>query len=85
MILFNKFIFFQTVMVYLNPMMKQGGKLGNLLEWRLTKKQVNKIKHCENGNIGLKKEKNIKKLKILHLNKGSKFLTNSNELTSLAG
>ena len=36
--------------------------------------------HIEAGNISKPKEKIIKNLKILHLNKGSKFLSNSNEL-----
>ena len=46
----------------------------------MTKKQQNKIKHSENGNIRKSKEKVFKKFKILHLNKSSKFLVNSKEL-----
>ena len=48
--------------------------------WWVSRKQLNKKMHSENGNIGQKFKKRVKSLKILHLNKGSKFLTNSNEL-----
>merc|ERR1711954_237213 len=48
--------------------------------FKSSKKQINKQKHTENGNISQPKIKIVKKLKILHLNKGSKFLKNSNEL-----
>ena len=68
---------------YLNPFSNRGGVLVTFVQWHITKKQINKLKHCENGNISQnKKPKIIKKLKILHLNKGSKFLTNSNELVN---
>ena len=46
----------------------------------MTKRQINKATHIRNGNIKDPKVKIVKKLKILHLNKGSKFLTNYNEL-----
>ena len=63
-----------------NPFSNRGGRSCNYRGGIMTKKLLNKLKHCENGNICQKKPKPIKKLKILHLNKGSKFLTNSNDM-----
>ena len=56
-----------------NPTCTAGG-------WYLTMRQINKLNKVKNGNIAKNRPKVIKKLKILHLNKCSKFLTNSNEL-----
>ena len=70
----------QTFQLRFNPTYEGRGAIFNSQGSFLTKKQINKIKHTENGNIGLKKKKVIKNLKILHLNKGSKFLVNSNEM-----
>ena len=39
---------------YLNPLSTMGGYLGPYIEWHLTKKQINKLKHCENGNFASK-------------------------------
>ena len=63
-----------------NPINNWGGRFGYLSSSWLTKKQINKVNHIMNGNIARNKPKIFKKLKVLHLNKGSKFLTNSNEL-----
>ena len=65
---------------HLNLIISRGVGTCNLCLWSLTKRKINKLNHIENGNIGHKKPKIIKKFKIVHLNKGSKFLTNSNEL-----
>ena len=64
----------------INPILTKGGKSGYFSGWSMSKVEINKINHILNGNIVQKKPKIMKKLKILHLNKGSKFLSNSNEL-----
>ena len=64
----------------LNHIINRGGGTCKISEWSLSKIKINKLNHIKNGNIGHRKPKIIKKLKILHLNKGSKYLTNSNEL-----
>ena len=64
----------------LNPLLIEGGKESTELRLNFDNKYLNKIKHIENGNIRQQKTKVIKNLKILHLNKGSKFLSNSNKL-----
>ena len=68
-----------TTIKIFNPI-KWGARTCNCSGWGLTKIQINKLNHIKNGNIFQNRPKIIKKLKILHLNKGSKFLTNSNEL-----
>ena len=64
----------------INPIFNRGGKPGSFCCWGMSKININKINHILNGNITTNRPKIIKKLKILHLNKGSKFLSNSNEL-----
>ena len=63
-----------------NYLFTKGNNLNYFPSLYLTKKQINKLNHIETGNIGQKRPKTIKKLKILHLNKSSKFMTNSNDL-----
>ena len=60
-------------MFELNPILTRVGAHSEHPGLQLNKRQINKINHIKNGNIGQIKEKDIKKLKILHLNKGSNF------------
>ena len=67
---------------FINPIIIKGDNQRYFSGWGRSKVKINKINHILNGNIVQKTPKVIKKLKILHLNKGSKFLTNSNELVN---
>ena len=69
-----------SMLLLFNPTNIWGCELHQCRERFMTKKEINKVNHMINGNITKPKVKIFKKLKILHLNKGSKFLTNSNEL-----
>ena len=79
----NNFIINDMEPSFLNPICIRGGRSNKTSNWYLTIRQINKVNKIENGNIGKNRPSVIKKLKILHLNKGSKFLANSNELKGL--
>ena len=69
-----------SMLLLFNPTNIWGCELHQCREIFMTKKEMNKVNHMINGNITKPKVKLSKKIKILHLDKGIKFLTNSNEL-----
>ena len=64
----------------INPISIRGGCKSSKLRWHVNKNELNKLNHSKNGNISKEKPKIIKNLKVLHLNKGSKYLSNTDEL-----